>query len=178
MDWRGFWKRDWYLVGILPLAFGILSYIIVISRSVPLWGLFWVCPITALMTGLVLLFLPHNRFAVSTVIAWIFNGPLLPALHDTSEMLQLEQLHHFASAFVLLVILAHWREVWNAKGLLFGIASYYAFTIITFNLSMGVTNFLKTFEAFSPPLEAGIVFAIAAVIIFLWYWFRRKKVVK
>jgi len=176
MDWREFWKRDWHLVGLLPLALGIVSYIIAISRSVPLWGLMWVCPITALMTGLVLLFLPRNRFAVSALAAWIFNGPLMPALAETSEMLKLEQLHHFASAFVLLVILAHWREIWSTRGILFGIASYYAFTIITFNFSGGMANFLKPFKAYQPPLEAGIVFAIAAVIIFLWYrGLRRKK---
>jgi len=175
MDWKEFWGHKWHLIGLIPLAFGILSYIIIISRSVPLWGLMWVCPITALMTGLVLLFLPRNRFAVSALAAWIFNGPLLPALFDTSEMLQIEQLHHFASAFVLLVILAHWREIWSTKGLLFGIAGYYAFTIITFNLSGGVANFLKTWEAYTPPLEAGIVFAIAAIVIFLWHIGFRKK---
>ncbi len=175
MDWRGFWKQDWYLVGLVPLALGIVSYIIAISRSVPLWGLMWVCPLTALMTGLVLLFLPRNRFAVSALAAWIFNGPLMPAIFETREMLQLEQVHHFASAFVLLVILAHWREVWNTKGILFGIASYYAFTIITFNLSGGVANLLTPFKTLNPSLEAGIVFAVAAVVIFLWYWLRRKK---
>lgn len=176
MDWREFWEHKWHLLGLVPLAFGILSYIIFLSRSVPLWGLFWACPITALMTGLVLFFIPQNRFAVSALAAWIFNGPLLPALAETSEMLQLEQLHHFASAFVLLVIIAHWKEIWNTKGILFGIASYYAFTIITFNLSGGVANFLTPFETHSPPLEAGIVFAIAAVVIFLWYKnFGRKK---
>jgi hypothetical protein len=168
-------SSGWYWVGLLPLAFGILSYIIVIKRSVPLWGLLWVCPMTAIIAGVVLLTLPRNRFAVSALVAWIFNGPLPPAL--TENNLQLHQFHHVVSAAVLLVILYHLREIWNIKGALFGLASFYGFAIITVNLSGGIVNLLKPWQGSVPPLWAGVIFAVLAVVIFLWYkpGFRRAE---
>jgi len=176
-------KTKWYWVGVLPLIFGILSYIITISRfSDPWklrwtsWGLLlWACPLTAVMTGVVLLLLPSNRFAVSALAAWIFNGPLLPALFDTREMLQLQQFHHFVSAAVLLVILYHLKEIWNTKGILFGFTSFYAFVIITFNLSGGVVNLLEPFKKIEPPMWQGVISAILSVAIFLWYKLSLKR---
>lgn len=143
-------SSGWYWVGLLPLAFGILSYIIVIKRSVPLWGLLWVCPMTAIIAGVVLLALPRNRFAVSALVAWIFNGPLPPALLENN--LQLHQFHHLVSAAILLVILCHLREIWNLKGALFGLASFYGFAIITVNLSGGMVNLLKPWQESIPSL--------------------------
>lgn len=168
---------DWHWVGLLPLTFGILSYIIAIARFADPWKLqwmswgllLWACPLTAVATGVVLLFLPRNRFAISALAAWIFNGPLLPALFDTRQMLQLQQFHHFVSAAVLLVILYHWKEIWNTKGFLFGVASFYAFVIITFNLSGGVVNLLEPFKKIEPPMWMGVISAILSVVIFLWY---------
>ncbi len=161
-------SSGWYWVGLLPLAFGILSYIIVIKRSVPLWGLLWVCPMTAVIAGVVLLALPRNRFAVSVLVAWIFNGPFWPALFENN--LQLHQFHHIVSAAVLLVILYHLREIWNIKGALFGLASFYGFVIITVNLSGGMVNLLKPWqESVPPPLWAGVIFVVLSVVIFLWY---------
>ncbi len=161
---------NWYLVGLLPLAFGILSYIIAIARSVPLWDLLWVCPLTAVASGIVLLLLPRNRFAISALAAWIFSGPLNPALFETIDMLQLHQFHHFMSALALLVILYHWREIWSTKGFFFGLASFYAFVIITLNLSGGVVNLLEPFKNTGlPPMWMGMISALLAVIIFLWH---------
>jgi len=177
-------RKNWHLVGLLPLAFGILSYIITISSfSDPWelrwtsWGLLlWVCPLTAVMAGKVLLLFPRSRFAVSAVAAWIFNGPLLPALFDAKEMLQLQQFHHFVSAAVLLLILFHWKEIWSIKGILFGIASYYAFVIITVNLSGGAVNFLKPFETSGPPpIWMGLILAALSAIIFLWHIFEPNR---
>lgn len=161
---------DWHLIGLLPLVFGILSYIIAIARSVPLWGLLWVCPVTSVAAGMVLLFLQRNHFAISAAAAWIFFGPLNPALFETIDMLQLHQFHHFMSALALLVILYHWREIWSAKGFFFGLASFWAFVIITLNLSGGVVNLLEPFKKIGlPPMWMGIIFAMLAAIIFLWH---------
>src|SRR4030042_1606379 len=166
----------WHWVGLLPLVFGILSYIITITHFAdPLklhwisWGLLlWVCPLTAVAGGIVLLLFPRSRFAISTVVAWISNGPLLPALSENN--LSLQQFHHLVSAAVLLVILYHLREIWSPKGILFGLASFYAFVIITVNLSGGVVNLLQPFkESGLPPMWLGIIFAIFSAIILLWH---------
>ncbi len=166
---------NWYWFGLLPLVFGILSYLITIAHFADpwklqwtSWGLFlWACPFTAVVGGALLLFLPRNRFAISALVTWISNGPLLPALSENN--LSFQQFHHLVSAAVLLVILYHIREIWSPKGILFGLASYYAFVIITVNLSGGVVNLLQPFkESGSPPMWLGIIFAVLAVVIFLW----------
>jgi len=176
-------KTKWYWVGLLPLIFGILSYVITISRFVDPWKLqwtswgllLWACPLTAVLTGIVLMSYSRNRFAVSAIAAWILNGPLLPALFESRQMLQPQQFHHFVSAAILLVILCHWREIWNTKGFLFGIVSYYAFVIITVNLSGGAVNLLEPFKIHGSPLMlVGIIFAIISFAIFLWYRFSPK----
>ncbi|MBU2638589.1 MAG: hypothetical protein KJ955_06450 [Nanoarchaeota archaeon] len=172
---------DWHLIGLLPLAFGILSYIIAIARSVPLWGLLWVCPVTAVAAGMVLLFLPRNRFAISLIVAWIFFGPLMPAIFETVDMLRIHQFHHFMSAVALIVILFHWKDIWNAKGFLFGLASFWAFVIMTLNLSGGVVNLLDPFKkGVLPPMWIGVIFAILSAIIFLWHkpGFKRMRKLK
>ena len=168
-------SSGWYWVGLLPLAFGILSYLITIAHLADPWKfqwtslglLLWVCPFTAVVGGTVLLLFPRNRFILSALVAWIFNGPLMPAL--TENNLSLQQFHHLVSASVILVILYHIREIWNIKGALFGLASCYAFTIITVNLSGGAVNLLKPWQEGVPSLWAGVIFAILAVVIFLWY---------
>jgi len=172
----------WHWVGLLPFVFGILSYFITITRFADPWKvqwtswglLLWVCPLTAVMGGSVLLLFPRNRFAISTVIAWISNGPLLPALSENN--FQLQQFHHLVSAVVLLVILYHLREIWSPKGILFGLVSFYAFVIITVNLSGGVVNLLKPWQESVPPsLWIGIIFATISVIILLWHKFGFKR---
>ena len=166
----------WHWAGLSSLTFGILSYIITITRFADPWKLqwtswgllMWVCPFTAVVGGTVLLLLPRNRFAVSVVAAWIFNGPLLPALSENN--LQLQQFHHLVSAAVLLVILYHIREIWSPKGILFGLTSFYAFVIITVNLSGGMVNLFRPFKESGPPsMWLGIIFAILSVVIFLWH---------
>ncbi|MFH1353839.1 MAG: hypothetical protein ABIH36_00990 [bacterium] len=183
---RGLKEIDpcWHWVGLLPLMFGVLSYIITITHFADpskfqwiSWGLLlWVCPLTAVAGGAVLLLFPRNRFATSAVIAWIFNGPLLPALSENNFSLQ--QFHHLVSAAVLLVILYHLREIWSSKGILFGLTSYYAFVIITVNLSEGMVNLLAPFrESGLPPMWLGIIFALLATAIFIWHKlnFKRKE---
>lgn len=166
---------SWHWFGLLPLVFGILSYIITIAHLADPWKLqwtslgllLWVCPLTAVVGGIVLLLFPRNRFVLSALVAWISNGPLLPALSENN--LSLQQFHHLVSAAVLLVILYYLREIWNPKGILFGLASYYAFVIITVNLSGGIVNLLQPFkESGLPPMWLGIIFAILSVIILLW----------
>jgi len=170
---------NWHLVGLLPLVFGIISYIIVIIHSIPLWGLLWVCPFTAVATGIILLFLPSNRFVISALAAWIFFGPLMPALFETADMFQLNQLHHFMSVLALFVILYHWKEIWSTKGFFFGLTSFGAFVIITVNLSKGVVNLLDPFKKVGvPPMWIGIIFAVFSIVIFLWYKLGFKRVKK
>lgn len=173
----------WHWIGLLPLAFGILSYIITITHFVDPWKLqwtswgllLWVCPLTAVVGGIVLLLFPRNRFVISAVVAWISNGPLLPALSENN--LSLQQFHHLVSAVVLLVILYHLREIWSLKGILFGLASFYAFVIVTVNLSGGEVNLLAPFkESGLPPMWLGIIFAILSVVIFLWHKLSSKRV--
>lgn len=165
-------KINWHLVGILPLVFGILSYIIAITHSVSLWGLLWACPLIAVVGGIVILFMPRNRFAVSAVAGWILVGPLLVALFETKQNLQLQQFHHIASAVAFFVILYHWKEIWNTKGFLFGMIGFYAFTIITVNLSGGAVNLLEPMKIQGPPsMRVGIIFVMIAVAIFLWHKF-------
>jgi len=178
-------KNNWHLVGLLPLAFGLLSYGITISGfddpwklQWTSWGLLlWTCPLTAVATGVILLSLPRNRFAISAMAAWILTGPLLPALFNAREMLQFQHFHHFVSAITLLIILFNWKQIWNTKGFLFGISSFYTFAIITFNLSGGVVNFLEPFEGIEPPMWHGAIPGALAIIIFLWYKlsFKRAK---
>ena len=167
---------NWHWVGLLPLVFGILNYVITITRFADPWKLqwtswgllLWVCPLTAVVGGIVLLFFPRNRFVLSALVAWISNGPLLPALSENN--LSLQQFHHLVSAAVLLVILYHLREIWSPKGILFGLASYYAFVIITVNLSEGMVNLLQPFkESGLPPMWLGIIFTVLSVITLLWY---------
>jgi|SRR3989344_27804 len=167
---------NWHWVGLLSLVFGILSYTITIIRFADQWKLqwaswgllLWVCPLTAVAGGMVLLLFPRNRFVVSAVVAWISNGPLLPALSENN--LSLQQFHHLVSAAVLLVILYHIREIWDMKGILFGLASYYAFVIITVYLSGNTVNLLRPWrESGLPPLWLGVIFVILAVAIFLWH---------
>ncbi|MFH1036620.1 MAG: hypothetical protein V1756_00935 [Patescibacteria group bacterium] len=175
---------NWHWVGLLPLMFGLLSYIIAITHFVNPWKfqwaswglLLWVCPLTAVLTGIVFLSSSRNRFVISAIAAWIFNGPLLPALSENN--LSLQQFHHLVSAAVLLVILYHLREIWSPKGILFGLAGFYAFVIITVNLSEGVVNLLQPFkESGPPPMWLGIIFAILSIATFLWYkpGFKRAK---
>src|SRR3989344_7784421 len=166
---------NWHWVGLLSLVFGILSYTITIIRFADQWKLqwaswgllLWVCPLTAVAGGMVLLLFPRNRFVVSAVVAWISNGPLLPALSENN--LSLQQFHHLVSAAGLLVILYYIREIWDIKGALFGLASCYAFTIITVNLSGGAVNLLKPWQEGVPSLWAGVIFAVLAIAVFLWY---------
>jgi hypothetical protein len=176
-------SSSWHLIGLLPLAFGILSYFITIAHLADPWKfqwtslglLLWVCPFTAVVGGTVLLLFPRNRFILSALVAWILNGPLMPAL--TENNLSLQQFHHLVSAVVLLVILYHIREIWNIKGALFGLVSCYAFTIITVNLSEGVVNLLRPWQEGVPSLWTGVIFAVLAVVIFLWHkpGFRRAE---
>jgi len=165
---------NWHWVGLLSLVFGILSYVITISHLADPWKLqwaslgllLWACPLTAVVGGMVLLLFPRNRFVLSALVAWISNGPLLPALSENN--LSLQQFHHLVSAAVLLVILYHIREIWNPKGILFGLASFYAFVIITVNLSGGAVNLLQPFkESGLPPMWLGIIFAVLSATIFL-----------
>lgn len=139
----GRWKVrfDWYLVGLLPLTFVILSYAMAVTNYIahPFnpWGLLSTCPVTATLLGLALL--SRNRFAISATAFWV-HAPLSFVLAEPMLTLQPEHLHHIMSVATLFVILYRWREIWSTKGLLFGVASVFAFVIITSNLSGGTVN--------------------------------------
>lgn len=171
---------DWYLVGLLPLAFGILSYIIAIIDHSSFWQFFWVCPVTAIATGLIVL--SRNRFAISAIIVWISNGPLLVILFETNKIFAVKQFHHIFSVLILFIILYHWKKTWNAEGFLFGSYSFYAYVTITSNLSGGAINLLGQIWGLNKlTLYLGIFFVVLSVAIFLWHNFERKfkqKIIK
>lgn len=173
---------NWHWVGLLSLVFGMLSYVITITHFADPWKLqwaswgllLWVCPLTAVAGGATLLLFPRNRFVLSALVAWISNGPLLSALSENN--LSLQQFHHLVSAAVLLVVLYHLREIWSPKGILFGLVSYYAFVIITVNLSGSVVNLLQPFkESGLPPMWLGIIFVLFAAVILIWHKFNFQR---
>jgi cellobiose-specific phosphotransferase system component IIC len=182
MNWKEFLKPDWYLVGLLPLVFVIVSYVMAVANYIAqpfnLWGLLSACPVTAVLLGLALL--SRKRFAISAVTPWL-HAPLSFVLMDPLLNLQPEHFHHIVSVAVLFVILYHWKEIWNTKGFLFGITSVLAFVIITSNLSVGVVNSSPPgLQGGPPPMVLGMVFAILSVMIFFWHkpGFRRTRKTK
>jgi hypothetical protein len=165
-------NNDWYLVGLLPLSFGILNYIFVVIDHNSFWEFFWICPLTAVATGLAVL--SRNRFAISATIAWLFNGPFFVILFTINKITDIKQFHHIFSVLTFFIILYHWKKIWNAKGFLFGSYSFYAYITITSSLSDGEINFLNQFLWPSQFLLClGIFYTIASVAVFFWH--RRDK---
>lgn len=158
---------NWRFIGLLPIVFGIVYYIFNIINRVEPWFFLWVCPASAIMAGFFILF--NNRFGMSAAIVWISNGPLLAVLFETKKSLQFWQLYHFFSVIALLAILFHLKETWDARGFLFGSASFYSYILFTSYLSKGKINLLG--EWWVPDktmLYLGIFFAGVAATIFLW----------
>ena len=174
-------RRRWYLIGLLPIAFGLLSYAIFAHRTFtgyrPLpgeisldfgdpWQLLWACPITAILVGVALL--ARRRLAISALLIWVLMAPLMSVVTKPVEMLKLPQFHHYISVAMVPFILYHHKTTWSTKGVLFGFFSFNAFGIITNNLSGGAINFPGEPGVFQ-PLWLGVAFAIfAAVILFLY----------
>jgi hypothetical protein len=171
MNLKGFLKPDWYLVGLFPLAFGILSYILAIANHAEGWGLLSACNVTAVLLGVALL--TRTRFAISGIMFWI-HAPLSFLLAQPSLSFQLQHFHHLVSVAILFVILYHVREIWITKGILFGPTTFLAFVIITNYLSGGTVNNpgggsrVPTMPPM-PPIWIGILFAILSALIFLWH---------
>lgn len=165
---------NWRLIGLLPIVFGTVYYVFNIINHVGLWYFFWVCPAVAIATGFFVLL--KNRFGMSAAIVWISSGPLLPVLFETRKSLQPWQLYHFFSVIALFTILYHLKETWNAKGFLFGVASFYSYILLTSYLSKGEINLLGQWWAPDKTmLYLGIFFAILSVGIFLWNNLERKS---
>lgn len=165
---------DWHIVGFLPIIFGIVYYIFNFINSVELWFFLWVCPATAIMAGFFILF--KSRFGMSAAIVWISSGPLLAVLFETKKSLQLWQLYHFFLVIALIAILYHLKETWDAKGFLFGSASFYSYILLTSYLSKGRINFVgEWWPVNETMLYLGMIFAATAAAIFLWKVLSRNK---
>lgn len=165
---------NWRLVGILPIASGIIYYIFNIINHAEPWYFLWVCPATSVMAGFFILF--QSRFFMSSSIVWIISGPLLAVLFETKKSLQFWQLYHFFSVIALLAVLYHFKKTWDAKGFLFGSASFYSYILLTSYLSNGKINILGEWLAVGKTmLFFGIIFAAVAAGIFLWKILSRNK---
>ncbi len=162
-------KRGWYSIGWLTLAFGIISYICAFSRSAGFWDYFWACPVTAVLLGVALL--ARNHLAI-TALAMLVFAPIWTVAATPTFALQLEQFHHLITIATLVVILFHAKEIWSLKGTLLGIASFWAYTGLTNNLSGGRINFpTGTGQEGIPYMSwwLAISLGVLSVVIFLWY---------
>jgi hypothetical protein len=153
----------------LPLAFGILSYILAAARHADFWEYFWSCPVTAVLLGIAILL--HNRVAISTLLAWIPFAPIWTAVAQTSFCLQPEQFHHFITVAMVPIILYYHKQTWSTKGFLFGMTSFSAHTIITNNLSGGTVNYPPGFQRGVPylPMWVGVFFVALSAVVLLCY---------
>jgi len=164
-------RRDWYLIGWLPLIAGIVSYIAAAHRLAPFWDFFWSCPLTAVILGIALL--SRSRLAITAISMWLL-APIFTVVTSSGFCLQVEQFHHFVTVAVFPIILFHLRGVWSTKGALLGITTFSAYTGLTNNLSGGIVNFPEGFPGVQRsvpymPLWMGIGFVFLSITILLWY---------
>lgn len=158
---------DWHLIGLLPIVFGILCYFLNVINHMGWWNYFWVCPVTAIITGFAVLL--RNRFIMSSSVVWVSSGPLPAVIFYTQRSFELWQLYHIFSVITMLAILYHFREIWNLKGLIFGLTIFYSYIFTTSYLSGGRINMIgQLFKLGDKALYLGIFFAILSVAIILW----------
>jgi len=160
-------SENWHFIGLLQITAGIISYIYGSIKEIDSWDFFWICPLVAIITGILLLF--KNRFGISAAIVWIICAPLLAFLSDPLRAFQLWHIHHFISVIVLFMILFNIKKIWNPKGFAFGLTSYYSYIMITSYISSGRINlFYEWFGYGKIILYMGIFFAVSSVIIIFW----------
>ena len=171
---KSFWSFkknvNWYLIGIFPIFFGILCYISDVVRRVNFWDYLWICPVIAIASGLILL--SRNRFLISATIAWLALGPLLAFLFYPIENSRLWQFYHPASVIVLFAILLNIKKIFEPKGFVFGLTSFYTYILITSYLSGGKINMLGEWRELNGfTLYFGIFFAAMSAVVLLWQCF-------
>ena len=163
---------DWHLIGLFSILFGIICYLYKIASGFQFWEFFWVCPMTAIISGIFILL--RNRFGMSASIVWISIGPLLAVIFEPSLCFQLWYSHHLVSLIALIFILCHLKEIWDAKGFLFGLTSFYTYVLITSGLSRGKINILTwQFVSYKVSFYLGIFFLILSIAIVLWHFLEK-----
>jgi len=159
--------KNWHFIGLLQITAGIISYIYGFIKEIDLWHFFWVCPMVAVITGILLLL--KNRFGISAGIVWIICAPLLAFLANPIKAFELWHIHHFISVVVLILILFHLQKIWNPKGFAFGLTSYYSYIMITSYMSSAKINFFYGWYGHGEKiLYLGIFFAASSILIFFW----------
>jgi len=170
-------SENWHFIGLLQIATGIISYVYGFIKEIDSLDFFWICPLVAIITGILLLF--KNRFGISSAIVWIICAPLLAFLSDPVKSFEIWHIHHFISIIVLILILFNLKKIWNPKGFAFGLTSYYAYLMISSYLTLGKINLFYEWFGFGKIiLFMGIFFAISSVIIIFWDKSENNKIVK
>ncbi len=123
-----------------------------------MWDFFWVCHITSVLAGIIIL--SRDKFLISGVLVWIILGPLLAILFNINGVLSLTGFHHITTALALPVILFYYKETWSSEGFAFGVISFYAYMSITANLSDGAINLLNNM-----PLWVGLFLAMVSLLM-------------
>jgi hypothetical protein len=168
---------DWHLIGFFTIVFSVICYLYKFFRSFSFWEFLWVCPVVAIIAGIFILL--RNRFGISASIVWISIGPLLAVLFNPTLCYQLWYSHHLLSLIALVLILWHIKEVWDAKGFLFGLTSFYTYILITSGLSRGKINVLTwQFVSYKMSFLLGIFFLILSLGILLWHFSEKYKKIK
>jgi hypothetical protein len=160
-------SENWHFIGLLQIVAGIVSYIYGFIKEIDSWNFFWICPLVAIITGTLLLF--KNHFGISAAIVWIICAPLLAFLANPIKAFEIWHIHHFISVIVLLLILFNLKKIWNPKGFVFGLTSYYAYIMITSYMSQGKVNFFYGWYGHGEKiLYLGIFFAVSSIVIIFW----------
>lgn len=163
--------KNWYsIAGLMLLFFGLLRHfaIYVKIKDITDWDYFWVCPLAAVLAGIA--FLLRDKFLMTAACVWIVVGPLSIVLFETEKCFSAIGFHHIISVLVLILAILHWKETWNSMGMIFGLISFYAYMLITSNLSNGAVNLLD-----DAPLWMGLIIAGIAILIFVEYKLSFKK---
>jgi hypothetical protein len=164
---------NWYHIGFVSFIFGLVCYFFDISLHVSPWALLWVCPVTAILGGFIVI--SRNRFLISASVAWFAMAPLAVFLFRPDFIFQLWHFHHVASVIVLLVILYHIKEVFEPKGLMFGFTSFSAYVMITAFISRGKINIIDPWWVpHAHILWIGVIFAVLSIIIYYWHCVGKK----
>jgi len=170
-------SENWHFIGLLQITAGIMGYFFGFFNDVDIWEYLWICPLVAIITGILLLF--KNRFGISSAIVWIICAPLLSFFYDIKRVFDLWHIHHLISIIVLILILFNLKKIWNPKGFAFGLTSYYAYLMISSYLTSGKINlFYEWFGYGKIILFMGIFFAISSVIIIFWDKSENNKIIK
>jgi hypothetical protein len=165
--------HSWHLAGFLPLAFGLVCYAFYISEHSNFWRFLWLCPLIAVVGGIAVLLRSH--FGMSAAIVWISMGPLLAVLFELDKCFKFWQLHHIFSVVILFLILYKLKDIWDKKGFLFGVTSFYSYIIITSKLSNGEVNLLiQVVKINNFIFGLGILFFILSALIILWHYYDKK----